>query len=131
MTTLKPPPFKFGRAPQLKGTETQLVSAILDVISIKYRATVYAYRNNTGATATPSGGFVRYGHKGSADIIGVVKGGKFLALECKTASGKPTPHQLEWLAAISALGGVAAIVRSVDEACAVIDNALASEVTDG
>lgn len=41
------------------------------------------WRNNTGAVRTESGGFMRIGFTGSADIIGIARDGKFIGIECK------------------------------------------------
>jgi hypothetical protein len=43
----------------------------------------------------------------------------FLALEVKTAIGKATPEQINFIAAVRKAGGLAGIVRSVDEALGV------------
>ena len=50
-----------------------------------------------------------------SDIIGVAPGGKFLAIECKSAKGKLSLVQEEFLERVDALGGVACVVRSVEE----------------
>lgn len=47
---------------------------------------VMCWRNNTGALEK-DGRLVRFGTKGSADIIGVLDGGRFLAVECKREGG--------------------------------------------
>lgn len=54
---------------------------------------------------------------GSADIIGVHKpSGRFLAVEVKTAKGKPTAEQINFIEQIRAANGIAGIARSVQEA---------------
>lgn len=50
-----------------------------------------------------------------ADILGIVHGGKFLAVEVKSATGRISEAQREFLARVSVLGGVALVVRSVEE----------------
>lgn len=55
-----------------------------------------------------------YGTAGVPDIIACVDG-RFYAFEVKTAMGTATPLQNATLRKITAAGGVAAIVRSVDE----------------
>ena len=55
-----------------------------------------------------------YGTAGIPDIIACVDG-RFYAFEVKTATGTATPLQNATLRKITAAGGVAAIVRSVDE----------------
>ena len=54
--------------------------------------------------------------EGSGDLIGWDATGRFVSLEVKTAKGKPSPAQEIWRAAVERAGGIAAIVRSVEEA---------------
>ena len=62
--------------------------------------------------------------KGASDILGVLgPRGRFVALEAKTGNAVPTPEQRRFLAAITRHGGIAAVVRSVDEARSVLDAA--------
>lgn len=56
---------------------------------------------------------------GSSDLIGyTVRDGAavFTALEVKTATGRATPEQRQFVEVVSGAGGVAGIVRSVEEA---------------
>lgn len=76
---------------------------------------IYAWRNNTGAYKNKKDQLVRYGKKGSADIIGILPDGRFLAVECKRKSGKASSDQLLFLSNIKANHGVACIVKSCDE----------------
>jgi hypothetical protein len=43
----------------------------------------------------------------------------FLALEVKTPTGKPTPEQVNFIEAVGRAGGMAGVVRNVDEAIGV------------
>jgi VRR-NUC domain len=61
--------------------------------------------------------------KGSSDLVGILKGGRALALEVKMPSGRMQPEQPLWLAAVRKWGGFAAVVRSPAEAIAAIDRA--------
>lgn len=66
-----------------------------------------------------------YSDKGIADIIACYKE-RFIALECKTAKGKPRPLQVLHLNRVVAAGGISALARSVADAKYVIkeiDNA--------
>jgi len=74
------------------------------------------WANATGAGTSPSGQWVRYGLVGSSDILGVVRGGLFIALEVKTGSGVQSPQQLKFESAVKAWGGRYFVVRSVDHA---------------
>lgn len=79
-----------------------------------------AWRNDTGAYRTPQGRLIRYGLcKGSADIIGVCSDGTFLAVECKTATGRTTPEQERFLTAVNRRGGRAGVARCAADALAI------------
>ncbi len=94
---------------QQKGTYRLERDLIKDVLIILDGVGIYAWRNNSGAAGAGKG-FVRFGLKGSADIIGLLPpSGKFLAIECKARRGKPTLAQEEFLERIRADGGVAAV----------------------
>lgn len=55
-----------------------------------------------------------YGTAGIPDIIGCYRG-LFFGLEVKTESGKPTKLQEATIRKIKKAGGIALVVRSVDE----------------
>ena len=60
---------------------------------------------------------------GSSDLIGYRQVGglaQFVALEVKSATGRPTPEQTRFLDHISSAGGCAAVVRSIADADAVL-----------
>ncbi len=94
-------------------TETDLVKACL-----KYLGTVrgvFAWRNNTGAVVSTYKGktrLIRYGLKGSSDILGSFCG-RFLAVEAKQPGERPTFEQAAFLDAIRATGGLALVVHDV------------------
>lgn len=76
---------------------------------------LYVWRNNTGALKTENG-FVRFGKKGSSDIIGITNDGRFLAIECKREKGGVlSDAQAEFLAEINARHGIGFSVHSVEE----------------
>ncbi len=80
------------------------------------------WRNNTGV-AEHRGARVRYGLAvGSADLVGCLDG-RFVALEVKTAVGRASTEQRQWLDLVRRNGGFGAIVRSVEEAHAAIARA--------
>ena len=94
--------------------------------AVTREGSVRIFRNNVGVLPDPrTGGYIRFGLAvGSADLIGVLKpDGRFIALEIKTPTGKTTPEQEAWLNTIRSFGGVAEVVRSVDEAMVVIQKA--------
>ena len=75
------------------------------------------------------GGFRHFSdRKGASDIVGIlpqtvsvvghdspITFGNFLAVECKTPTGRITKEQAEVLAEIERLGGVAVVARSLDK----------------
>ena len=61
-----------------------------------------------------------YGTAGIPDIISCIDG-KFIAFEVKTATGKTTALQERTIERIHNAGGVAVVVRSVDDVKAVIE----------
>ena len=86
------------------------------------------FRNNTGTLRDQHGRPVTFGLcKGSADLIGwrtitvtpEMVGQQvavFLSIEVKTATGRLRPEQQQWLDAVQAAGGIADVVRSVEDA---------------
>ena len=54
--------------------------------------------------------------KGSSDLIGWTAYGQFLAIELKSETGRATPEQEQFIAAVKKTGGRAGIARSVAEA---------------
>lgn len=56
--------------------------------------------------------------RGMSDILGMLRGGRLLAIECKSRTGKIQPHQQEFLDLISAGGGLAFVARSVEDVLA-------------
>ena len=89
--------------------ESEIVKAIL-----KYLKTLpdcFAWKEHGGM----------YGTAGIPDIIACI-GGKFYGFEVKTEHGKPTALQEATMRKIQAAGGIAMVVRSVED----VKKALAS-----
>lgn len=57
---------------------------------------------------------------GSSDLIGFTNTGRFIAIELKTKGKYPTPQQKLFLALVSDWGGLAGVVRSVEDADALL-----------
>ena len=64
-----------------------------------------------------------YGTAGIPDIIACING-RFFGFEVKTAVGKPTKLQEATIRKILAAGGIALVVRSVDEVRTAISDSL-------
>ena len=98
-----------------KLSEAEILSKILAYLKL---TRIYAWRNSVGATVIGAGEhrrFVRFGHSGLSDIIGILSGGRFLAIEVKSAKGRITPEQRAFLDNIEERGGVAFVARSVED----------------
>jgi hypothetical protein len=107
---------KKPKLPQPK--ESDIVKEILLRLPLMLpKGQIYLWRNNTGATITQSGGFLRYGEKGSPDILGILAPqGIFLAIEVKAPKGVVRPEQEEWLERARTMGAIAGVVRSLADA---------------
>jgi len=77
----------------------RLVNACLQVLATRR---VLAWENKTGGRKIqrPDGTlrWLEWGKKGSADIIGCMPNGRFLAVECKVGRDKLSPGQATFLA---------------------------------
>ena len=94
-----------------KNAHTDLVSVCRNWLEMNHIPTLL---NHTGAVKRGNR-LQRYGRKGSSDIIGILPGGKFLAIECKTGSGRLTRDQRAFLDDVNAMGAVGVVVRSLEE----------------
>ncbi len=52
---------------------------------------------------------------GISDILGVLPGGRLLAIEVKTEKGKLSPHQERFIQNVNDNGGLAFVARSFDD----------------
>lgn len=80
------------------------------------------WRQNSGAIRTESGAWVRFGDKGSPDLMCRVpvrvNGRKYATLvgiECKSDTGKLSEDQEAWRDAHEADGGIYVVARSIDD----------------
>lgn len=80
---------------------------------------ILAWRNNNGAVFDPTRKVFRSPPRGSmpgaSDIIGCLAGGRMLAVECKSSDGKLSRDQRHFLDMVERLGGLAVVVRSIDD----------------
>jgi len=98
-----------------KPKESDIQRAILELLA--YRR-IFAVRVNVGMVPTGAAGksaWRKSTMKGMADIIGVLPGGRFLAIEVKAPGGKATAEQQEFLDAVNKAGGAAFVARSTRE----------------
>ena len=101
----------------MASAETNIMNACMVALSA---AGCLVWRNNTGLLPDANGRPIRFGLcVGSADIIGVCKDGLFLGVEIKTATGRASPAQTAFIAAVRRAGGRAGVARSAQEALAI------------
>lgn len=81
------------------------------------KAGCLVWRNNTGVLPDKNGRPIKFGLcKGSADLIGICPDGVFLAIECKTETGRVRPDQTRFIDAVRSKGGRAGIARNAQDA---------------
>ena len=73
---------------------------------------IEAWNNPTGAAKVGPDRWMSFGRKGSSDIIGLLPGGRFLAVEVKAPGGRLSPEQAEFLETVRGMGGLAVVARS-------------------
>lgn len=115
MSTYRP------RGARSQTPEGKVLSAVL--MLCRYHPKVaWVARMNVGAFKFEDR-FIRFGAKGWSDIVGQLKDGRFLALETKAPKGQLTIHQEAFLARVREAKGVSGMVRSADEARAILEAA--------
>lgn len=98
-----------------KKEESSLVKACINYLNyIGY----LVLRNNSGLIIISSNGkhrAIKMGTVGSPDIIACSPKGQFVAIECKSNKGKITPSQKQFLDNVRKRGGLALVVRNIDD----------------
>lgn len=110
--------------------EVAVLSAVRAALSY-HPAVSWAGRINSGRAWLKGKGGVERPVKfndidGCSDVIGQLKaayGGRFVAIEVKTRTGKPTADQIAFLERVRLSGGVAGIARNADDAIKIINEA--------
>lgn len=104
--------------------EANVQGAVLEFL--RYAPTVaWAFRMNTGAAKFDkrdgSGQyFVRFGFPGMSDILGQMRTGQFLAIECKRRTGRKSDEQKAFIAMVRKHNGLAGFAKSIDDAQAIL-----------
>ncbi len=100
--------------------EKGLPQAILASFSL--RKDLVCWRQNTGSVRIGRR-FVVFGHRGAADITGILRDGRRVEIECKSTIGRQSKHQKDFEKMIRRMGGVYILCRSVEEAWAKLEAA--------
>ena len=104
----------------LKPTESQVLKACLDLLAYHPKI-AFAYRQNTGAVKIDKR-YVKFGTRGQPDIVGMLKGGRYLAVEVKRPGKAPTAEQNAFLYAINKDGGFGCWVDSVERLAKLLES---------
>lgn len=98
-------------------TETEIMRRIM----VECADIAVLMRYNVGLFYTQYGTQIKIGTKGTSDLIGFrLSDNKFVAIEVKTETGRPSKEQRAFLAAMHEYGNIAGIARNVEEARAII-----------
>lgn len=81
---------------------------------------IFAWKNTSGGYFdTKLGAFKKQRSKfainGTSDILGILPGGRMLAIEVKSKTGKASQEQHDFINKINLSGGLAFIARSIDD----------------
>jgi hypothetical protein len=124
-----PKPF---RLKSIKPTEAQVQDAILRYLAVERRV-LWAARMNSGKgkLLRPDGTqtWISFGFTGCPDIMGQLRDGRYLAIECKRSGGRVRPEQRQHITQAADHGAVAVIARSVEDVQAALDAATATHAS--
>ena len=93
-------------------SESQVVQSCIQWLLMKG---CFIWRNNTGAHKTEAGHYVRFGLKGSPDIIGMTKRGQFVGVEAKYGKNTLSPEQQVFGAKSKEHNGIYIVAYSTDD----------------
>lgn len=93
--------------------EQPIQKAILDYLRLRG---ILAWKNsNVGIFNRKTGAYIPSHTRGVSDILGVLPGGRFLAIEVKAKYRKPTEEQYAFMENINKRGGLAFVAYSIDD----------------
>jgi hypothetical protein len=103
-------------------SESAIQGAILDYLLARG---LVAYRINSGAVKTETGGFFRGAPVGHPDLVAILPPmGRLWYIEVKTATGKQTAHQQAFAAKASAAGALVTVARRIEDVEVVLKEVL-------
>jgi len=103
--------------------ETALLKAVLAALAWR-RRDVEVWRNNTGGMHKGKN-YIPFGlGEGGADLVGVLRTGRFWAVELKTEDGRLSEAQRAWQARVAQMGGYVVTARTVSEVMRALDAGL-------
>ncbi|MCU0246155.1 MAG: hypothetical protein MUC42_06260 [Bryobacter sp.] len=103
---------------RLYTAEADVLKAVLATLEMHPKV-AWVARMNSGAFQI-EGRFIKVGFKGCSDILGMLKGGRMLAVECKSSKGKESADQAAFGERVARDGGLYFVARSVDDVIAAL-----------
>lgn len=90
------------------------------VLQFLFKRGIFAWKNQSVGIFDPIRKIYRKSNnpfhiKGVSDVLGILPGGRLLAIEVKSKVGRPSPEQILFIDKINKSGGLAFIARSVEE----------------
>lgn len=114
-------PYRTAIRTGLQLTERQVLRACLNALQVHPKV-AFAWRQNVGAFVE-NARTIRFAFKGCSDILGCLKGGRWLAVECKASGATATENQQAFLDRVNESGGLgicvddpALLVRALEAA---------------
>ena len=102
------------KAKNVKPLEADSLREVMQALK-NHSLVAWVERQNTGA-AKVGGRFIKFGWKGCSDILGQLKDGRILAVECKRLKvGKLTDDQTFFLERVRQHGGVSFVATSLHD----------------
>ncbi len=103
-----------------KNPESAIVKAVLDYLRLRG---IFAWRNNTTGIFDPTRKVFRtfHGLKGVSDVLGLLDGGRLLAVEVKRPGGKVSAEQAEFIDAVNRRGGLAFVATGIGDVMKALD----------
>ena len=95
-------------------TEVEIQAEVLVALR-SHPAVAFVHRQNSGVFRA-SARTIKAGFPGCPDIIGMLKGGRYLAVEVKKRGCKPSQEQSTFLDKVAESGGAAFVAHSAAEA---------------
>jgi len=99
-----------GRKPRDVYAHSRLLNEIL--LKIGARKDCRVWKNATGSAVSRSGSYVKFGKKGSADILGITSDGRMFCVEVKTGAAVQTKEQKAFQNMVTKMGGRYVLARN-------------------
>lgn len=110
------PKREYAKRQESEGSEKNVLKRVRAALR-KHPNVAFCWREQSGLFGTVAVGFV-----GKPDLIGMLRNGRFFALEIKNARGGiKSEDQAYYLALIQSFGGLAGFASSVEDALAIIE----------